>query len=62
MIICWLGNSHLQSRLYLHEDPTCDTLLESSFHVLFVRVNKFFLVLVYRNLVSNVFHTGGVVT
>ena len=42
--------------------PTCDTPLESSFHVLFVRVNKFSLVLVYRNLVSNVFRTGGVVT
>ena len=42
--------------------PTCNTPLESSFHVLFVCVNNFFLVLVYRNLVTNVFCTGGVVT
>ena len=49
MIICWLGNSHLQSRLYLlHEDDDRTSIhaihhsLESSFHVLFVHVNKFF--------------------
>ena len=42
--------------------PTCDTLLESSSYVLFVRVNIFFLVLVYRNLMTNVLCAGGVVT
>ena len=42
--------------------PTCDTPFESSFYILFVRVNIFFLVLEYRNLMTNVLCTGDAVT
>ena len=48
------------SQVYLHEDDRTSYLRHSSFYVLFVRVNIFFLV--YRNLMTNVLRTGGVAT